>query len=434
MIGGHAGAWHDAPMRVPGWSSSLLLSLAALAAQGPPDGAPEVAGRIEQHAGLRLLRVWGQPYARGYAHGRLLAGDIAAALCTEFDARFARRPALLRQARAALPRVIEYPADVQQELDGLWQGIVDAGVDRHLPELDRAFDREDLLLANALDVFGLMGCSSFTVWGEQAEGGGVLTARNFDWPFTGEHLLAHTLLLVSHLPDGRAVATVGWPGYVGCVTGVSSHGTAAFLHVGSARIDYTPEPSSWPSAVAARRMLELDGENAAAICERARALLEYTSPPVGFLTHLVLPTVPPAGVPVAVFETDSGTSVAGAVDHPFVLTNHFRTRTDGRPASRDSLDREQRLRSGVAGCIDVDDRQVSVDEAWRLLTSVQRGGGHAFGTLHSLVFRFAPWHFELRVATLGPDGVVAAPVSARRHALTRAQLFADGEAIGGQRR
>lgn len=424
-------------MRVPGWSPSLLLSLATLVAQAPPPAArtaPEVAGRIEQHAGLRLLRVWGEPHARGYAHGRLLAGDIAMALGTEFDARFARKPALLRQARAALPRIIEYPADVLQELDGLWQGIVDAGVDRHLPELDRAFDREDLLLANALDVFGLMGCSSFTVWGEQADGGGVLTARNFDWPFTGEHLLAHTLLLVSHLPDGGAVATVGWPGYIGCVTGVSSHGTAAFLHVGSARIDYTPEPLSWPSAVAARRMLELGSGDAVAVFERARALLGYTSPPAGFLTHLVLPAVPESGVPVAVFETDSGTCVAGTVDPPFVLTNHFRTRTDGRPASKDSLDREQRLRSGVAGCIAVDDRQLSADEAWRLLASVQRGGGHAFGTLHALVFRFAPWHFELRVATLGADGVVAAPVSARRHVLTRAQVFADGEALGGQRR
>ena len=69
----------------------------------------------------------------------------------------------------------------------------------------------------------------------------------------GAHMLDATLLIVEHLPSGIAVASVAWPGYVGTVTGVSSEGIAAFLHVGSAQVTYTPEPGSWPSAVAARR-------------------------------------------------------------------------------------------------------------------------------------------------------------------------------------
>jgi hypothetical protein len=54
---------------------------------------------------------------------------------------------------------------------------------------------------------------------------------------------------------------------------------------------------------------------------------------------------------------------------------------------------------------------------------VQRGGGHAFGTLHSLVFRQEPWCFELRIAELGPVGLVAAPVSSRRWSVPREVLF-----------
>ena len=123
-----------------------------------------------------------------------------------------------------------------------------------MPALGRDFDQVDLLVANALDVFGLMGCSSFTVWGDQAVGGGVLTARNFDWPLTGEHMLDHTLLIVQEHDDGRSVASVAWPGYIGTVTGVSADGVAAFLHVGSARFAM-PQPSSWPAAVAARKVL-----------------------------------------------------------------------------------------------------------------------------------------------------------------------------------
>ncbi len=393
--------------------------------------ASPVHGRIEQHAGLRVLRVWGTARQRGHAHGTLLASEVATVAIAEFQARFARRPGLLEQARAAVGRLIEYPDDVHEELQGLWQGLQERGVDLGMPELERSFDFTDLLIANALDVFGLMGCSGFTVWGEQAVGGGVLTARNFDWPMTGAHMLDQTILMVSHLPGGRAVAAVTWPGFVGAVTGVADDGVAASLHVGTAKITYTPEPSSWPSAIAVREILAHGAGASAATIGKARELLGYTSPPAGFLTHLVLPSLPPSGPPAVVFETDAKACVVQEVAAgPVVVTNHFRTRNDGREASRDSLGRERRLQEGLGNCIAIDDRQISAAEAWDLLSEVDRGGGHAFGTLHSLVFRHDPWFFELRIGTLGTNGVVAAPDSDRRHALTRRQVFADGETFG----
>ncbi len=413
------------------------LLVAAGVAQTPAPVAPkilraEAQGRVEQHGDVLLLRVWGTPKQRGLAHGHLLAKEFAAVALPEFAARFARHLPLLEQARAAVGRLIEYPDDVQEELAGVWQGLLDQKVALRIDELDRDFDFTDFRIANALDVFGLMGCSSFTVWGDQALGGGVLTARNFDWPLTGEHMTAHTMLLVQHLPDGRAVASIGWPGYVGTVTGVSSDGVAAFLHVGTGKITYTPEPGSWPSAIAARAILASGvGDGGAGAFANAQKLLANTSPPAGFLTHVVLPVVPKDREPAAVFETDSRSCVPAAHrDGAFTLTNHFHTRADGRGASKDSKDREQRLQSGISGCFDAGDKQVSVEEAWQILGSVQRGGARAFGTLHALVFRHQPFCFELRIATPGKDGLVAAPASPRRLSLTHAQLFADGEVLG----
>jgi hypothetical protein len=408
-----------------------LLWGGALSAQAAAAPAGELHGRIERHDGLVVLRLWGDPGQRGYAHGRLLHREFAAVALPEFEQRFARRAPLLAQARAAVKRLIEYPDEYLRELEGLWQGLADSGIELRLPQLDRSFDFTDLLVANALDVFGLMGCSGFTVWGEQADGGGVLTARNFDWPLTGRHLLEQTILIVSHLPGGRAVAAVSWPGYIGAVTGVSSDGIAAFLHVGSAAITYTPQPSSWPSAVAVRELLAHGASEPAAAWARAKDLLGNTSPPAGFLTHVVLPVVPVDGAPAVVFETDAKSCVAGvAGPGPVVVTNHFRTRSDGRPASGDSVDRQARLEKELATCFDLEDRRVSIEEAWQILASVDRGGGHAFGTLHSLVFRHEPWCFELRIGTVGGNGIVAAPVSDRRYALSRRQVFADGETPG----
>lgn len=389
-----------------------------------PDPESAVHGRIENHEGMRILRLWGSAEQRGYAHGSLMAKDIHAMMNQEFAARFAEQPALLQQARAAVPRLIEYPDDIAAELEALWQGFVASGVDRSMPVLGRDFDKLDLLVANALDVFGLMGCSSFTVWGEQAVGGGVLTARNFDWPLTGKHMLDQTLLIVQMPSTARATATIAWPGYVGTVTGISFDGVVTYLHVGNAKF-VLPQPSSWPAAIAARQILQ-DAAQGANRLKKAAELVEYTSPPVGYLTHVVLPAEIPQGPPVAVFETDTSDSVVGASQPgAFVVTNHFRTRKDGRKPSRDSVGRELELQKGIAGCIDVDDRAVDADEAWQILQSVERGGGHNFGTLHSLVFRHQPWHFEMRVAEYGTDGLVAAPSSSRRYRLTRRQVFGD---------
>lgn len=413
-----------------------VVAPAAVPALAPPKeqpAAPVVAaptstqplhGRIVDLGGLKVLHVWGTPAERGYAHGFLLASEVSRVGIGEFTARFGPKPALLKLARDAVSRLIEYPEDVRQEIEGLYQGLLDSKADLNMPTLGRAFDLTDLLIANAFDVFGLMGCSGFTVWGEQVSGGGVLTARNFDWPYTGAHLLDGTILCVEHFANGRAVVSVTWPGYIATVTGISSEGVAAFLHVGTGKISRTPEPNSWPTAVAARRILEellpADGEKAFA---KAKKLLENTSPPAGYLTRVVLPIAPMGGSPAAVFETDRDESVqAEAAKDVSVVTNHFTTRKDGRPASKDSLERETKVRGGVDTCLHDGDHQVSVAEAWQVLESVQRGNAR-FGTLHSLVFRNDPWCFELRIGEKGEQGCVPAPISARRYVLRREQLF-----------
>lgn len=421
-------AWPS--LLLPLWLSAVVAAQAAAPAAPAADPASALRGRVETHGGLTVLRTWGTPDERGYAHGRLLADRIAATALPEFSARFGRKPGLLQQARAMLPRLIELPDDVKAELAALWRGVVDSKVALRLDDLDRDFDFVDLQIVTALDVFGLMGCSSFTVWGEQAVGGGVMTARNFDWPFTGAHMLDQTIVHVAHLENGRAVAAVTWPGYLGAVTGVSSDGVMASLHVGSAKVSWSPEPSSWPSAIAARAILAHGAGEAEATFAKAAELLGQTSPPVGFMTHVTLPAAPARGAPTRVFEAD----VKSAVPHahaggPLVLTNHFRTRADGRKASGDSVGRQKQLDAGIAGCIDAGDRKVDVAEAWTMLQSVERGGSNAFGTLHALVFRHEPWLFELRVGALQDGKVVAAPSSPRQHALTRAQLFAEGESL-----
>jgi hypothetical protein len=378
-------------------------------------------GRVEQYQGLRILRLWGTPEQRGHAHGLLLGKDIAAAAGAEFGKRFGRKQPMLDVARKSLERNIDWPEPLRREIEAMWRGVLAPGAPLRVEELDRDLDLQDLLLANALDVYGLMGCSGLTVWGEQVEGGGVLTARNFDWPYTGPHMVDQAIVLVQHV-EGRAFASVTWPGYVGVITGVSSEGVAAFLHVGNANITYTPEPESWPTAVAARAILEqvagsADQEGFA----QAQKLLGNTSAPAGYITRVVFPQAG-AGGPVGLFEADRNKVVRATVDRCEVTTNHFQGRSDGREASKDSIDRQKSISAGIEQS-GKDGGRVTPAAAWQMLAAVQRGGSRAFGTLHSLVFRHAPWCFELRIAEPSDKGLVAAPESTRRWSVPREVLF-----------
>ncbi|MBL8723205.1 MAG: hypothetical protein JNK49_04125 [Planctomycetes bacterium] len=413
-----------------GCSVAVAQAPAGNATPTPAAGAPEraVHGRVERLGDLTLLRVWGTPAERGFAHGKLLATEIARVAVGEFVARFGSKPALLDMARKSVERLIEYPEEVQAELDGLFDGLQASGVDLQMPALKRSFDRTDLAVANALDVFGLMGCSGFTLWGDQVEGGGVLTARNFDWPLTGAHLLDGTMLLVEHRGAGKAVCAVTWPGYLGAVTGINRDGAAAFLHVGTGRISMTPRPGSWPTAIAARELLAVvDVGTPKTAWQQAEQLLGNTSPPAGFMTRVVLPGAPAGEAPAVVFETDVAKCVRAATpDGLCVTTNHFTTRDDGRPASKDSLERTALIKQRLGDCLAGESKVVKPADAWQALASVQRGN-QRFGTLHALVFRHEPWCFELRVGEPGEKGCVPAPSSRRQYRLTREQVFGVGE-------
>ena len=408
------------------WMVAACTFAMPLLAQQDAGSAPDaLCGALVERDGIRILHTWGTPVQRGFAHGRLLGNDVAATMRAEFASRFDKQPQVLGIVRSAIKRAIEYPEPVEQEIAALFDGLVQSGADRSMPTLQRDFDLVDLRIANALDVFGLMGCSGFTVHGDRVLGGGVLTGRNFDWPFTGQHMLDATIVLVQHSDGGKAVASVTWPGYVGTVTGINQDGIAAFLHVGSAKITRTPEPSSWPTAIASRVILEdARADDPKAVWATALDRLGYTSPPAGFMTRVVLPAAKDGESPSGLFEADSKKVLRAERSDVCVVTNHFQGRVDGIEASEDSTQRFRSVSETISGCLGADDHRLSVEEGWDALRAVQRGS-RRFGTLHSLVFRNEPWVFELRLAEVGADQkLVPAPDAQRRSSIARDELFA----------
>ncbi|MEE2887160.1 MAG: C45 family peptidase [Planctomycetota bacterium] len=390
-------------------------------------------GRLEDHDGLQVLRLWGTPTERGLAHARLLGREIVEMGQRELAARFARKKDSLQRARVALPAIVKFPKDVGEEIKALFAGIQQLGVDLHMTTFGRDLDLLDLEMINAMDILTVMGCSGATLWDDQVEGGGVLTGRNFDWKLTGPYMVDRCILLVQHPHEGKAFASIAWPGYVGVVTGINEDGVATFLHVGNSKADSMPLPGCIPTAMAARETLR-DSDVSDAY-EAASEFLRETSAPRGYLTRVVLPTSV-AGQPARVFEADRA-RVSWREPAPYcVVTNHFLSRKGERRVSKDSRHRRQGILAEIDKTL-ADGGKATVADMWSYLRSVDRGIAAArkykrpkraalrAGTLHSLVFRNDPWVFELGIGEFdATEGITAATRSGRRYCLARDQVFA----------
>ena len=66
-------AWPS--LLLPLWLSAVVTAQAAAPAAPAADPASALRGRVETHGGLTVLRTWGTPDERGYAHGRLLDSE-----------------------------------------------------------------------------------------------------------------------------------------------------------------------------------------------------------------------------------------------------------------------------------------------------------------------------------------------------------------------
>lgn len=91
---------------------------------------------------------------------------------------------------------------------------------------------ENYLQANVLYVVARMReyfkkmaiqCSFFGVWGTRTRDGELYTSRNLDWTAnTGINL--NKLITIFTIPNTIPHATVGYPGLLGAITGISSKG------------------------------------------------------------------------------------------------------------------------------------------------------------------------------------------------------------------
>ena len=196
---------------------TTLVLLVSISHAGQIQDLPEAAivGRVGRSALLqagdeRVLVLQGSPYQVGFAHGRLLAKDVATTvdqvLLVARAADSKRRGDFFAGTLEEIyKRTLPYiPDRYRQELAGLADG---AGLDRHKVELANIFPE-------------MFHCSGFALMGKATKGGKLIHGRILDY-MTEVGLQDRAVVIVTKGSGRNTTMVAGFAGFLGCVTGLN---------------------------------------------------------------------------------------------------------------------------------------------------------------------------------------------------------------------
>ena len=404
------------------WTLVVLLLVGARAAPAEETvAAPQkasVTGELTVRGGLPVLRLWGTPHERGFAHGYLLAEAIVQGADRSLDTFFGDRRAVYENVMLPLAKnAFSFSAEEGQELAGLLEGLekrLPRPEDRMLHCLERPPTAADLLLLNVFgDVYAL-GCASLAVWGSHTKDGETMVVRNFDFPALDLVVSKQHVRVVAPREGAKGFVGISYPGGIGMLTVLNEAGVFAAIHdvhMSPGMQDLTQK--NVPRLIAIRRLAEtLD---AAGAVERATELCRGWNTLYGNNFMVATPR-PGSGAHAGVLEYDTRETddrgvdlrVAADDDEHVFCTNHHVVRGSGSCWRYDVL---------TGACRDDDPAPVTVAELFDLAgrISFPKAGEviepGRLGTLHQVVAETGARRLHVRMAGVGGDIRKASPVT-----------------------
>ncbi len=398
---------------------ALLLSLPAIDLVAGPKAtkkkttrkaaAPRVVDpAISTVDGLRVLTLSGTPRERGKTHGRALANDIFK-LIDEFlkASHLSGGPRMYEMKLPQVTMAMSIPPLYREEMEGMLEGMTEARKGKmRVKALKRDLTLDDLVaLTSIADSVGF-GCSSFGAWGSLTKSGDTIVARNLDWHYIPS--LAKMQLIIVHMPDKEnnrlGWVSVGWPGQIGCYTGMNEQGVTVSMHDVNAGMPeqmsgFTPRALILRDAIEHARAESAEDDIFGVL--RNHTVLVGNNIPVG------VPYVEGAQAPpFMVFEYDGRRNLSGGVqlnqadrlrtaadaiaaageqktEQFGIATNHYCSRS-----SPTRCNRYERLEKALKSRVE-DAKPLTVNDAFKMLGTVgqtTKGDEDGLVTYHAVVF------------------------------------------------
>ncbi len=173
----------------------------------------------------------------------------------------------------AIANLVIAPQEFLRQLNypGGWEGLIARGRNfwRYVPENYRrelvtmaeaaGLNHDELFAINVLpDIYRSIACSSLIVLPERSATGKVLFGRNLDF-FSPRQLYRYTIVKVYESDGGgHRFVSIGFPGFVGCLTGMNDAGLCLAVHEVHFTNDGSPicSPHGIPYAMMTRQIME----------------------------------------------------------------------------------------------------------------------------------------------------------------------------------
>lgn len=244
------------------------------------DDAPPAAPTAV-HSGVREVFLRGSAEDIGLEHARALGDRMSVdegALWSEYERRvpsWLARLGLLDWGRVRFRDLdLGIPEARRRELAGEALGFAQDPFADRMPTYQRLLFLYSLYdMSLPLERSPLIGCTTFALSADLTADGHTLVGRTFDFE-AGEAFDRDKTVFLVREEGAIPFASVGWPGFVGVVTGMNSEGLVTVVHgarAGAARADGIPVAFSLRQVLAHAR----DTDEAVALLRAQQVLVSH---------------------------------------------------------------------------------------------------------------------------------------------------------------
>ena len=233
----------------------------------------------KSNAGLWELYLEGKPFERGVVNGKLTKG-----LIEKQEEAFTGRIRELIPSSSYI-RFLKYfiywfnrkldkyiPEEYKLEIYGIALSASEkySVIGSNYQRLLNYHSAHDI--GHALQNMGLVGCTSFGVWGDKSMDGSLLIGRNFDF-YVGDQFAGNKIVCFEKPDKGYPFMMITWGGMIGVVSGMNDKGLTVTINAARSEIPYSART---PISILAREILQY-AKNIHEACEIAKKRETFVS-------------------------------------------------------------------------------------------------------------------------------------------------------------